>query len=96
MRTGQHVIFMVRHMQLHAHPCNCLSHTGWWLRLPTVKACLAVERVARRDAARMPAPGAGIAEHFPVTEHVPVASFRDLGTTEDVFRAAEDVLVASF
>ena len=57
MWAGQHAvsIFQARCLQLCAHLGNQISHTIWWPWLPTCKAGLAVERVARREAARMPA-----------------------------------------
>ena len=57
MWAGQHAIsiFQARRLQLCAHLGNQISHTIWWPWLPTFKAGLAVERVARREAARMPA-----------------------------------------
>ena len=59
MWAGQHAvsIFQARCLQLCAHLGNQISHTIWWPWLPTFKAGLAIQRVARarREAARVPA-----------------------------------------
>ena len=57
MWAGQHAIsiFQARRLQLCAHLGNQISHTIWWPWLPTFKAGLAIQRVARREAARVPA-----------------------------------------
>ena len=55
VRTWQHLFVIIRQAQLRAHQFNRLSHTVWWPWLPTFKAGLAIERVARREAARVPA-----------------------------------------